>query len=297
MQQPNWNKFPKQLQNLYVPKHNFSLVALHSAGHQLREAGYYYPGEHHDFWEMCYVQRGTITITEDDRVYKLYPNDAIFNRPWEFHTLKVEDGSEALFSIISFRYNGSEIDPLGKGVIKLSSNYAETVNNIIRESSEAFDFFKDTDIIEKKKENYSSIYERLVMLQTECFLLSLLNDMNLKDRQDNTVAAMHYKKVVNVLKEHIYEKLTVEQIATLCHVSRSNLKKIFKTYTGYGVIQYFNKMKIIKSIDMLKSGMTVSEISDKLDFSSPSYFSNAFKRETGFFPTAYKNEVIKITKD
>jgi AraC-like DNA-binding protein len=51
-------------------------------------------------------------------------------------------------------------------------------------------------------------------------------------------------------------------------MSVSNLKKTFKKYSDEGVISYFNKMKIRKSIDLLKQDLSIGEISEMLSFSS-----------------------------
>ena len=46
-----------------------------------------------------------------------------------------------------------------------------------------------------------------------------------------------------------------------------------------------------EAIKLLASGMTVSEVAEKLEFSSPNYFSMAFKKETGTSPFEYKKRL------
>jgi AraC-like DNA-binding protein len=51
------------------------------------------------------------------------------------------------------------------------------------------------------------------------------------------------------------------------------------------VHKYFLTLKIKTATVLLKGGMSVSEVSDTLGFSSQGYFSATYKRETGNNPS------------
>ena len=86
----------------------------------------------------------------------------------------------------------------------------------------------------------------------------------------------------------IATKNDIAEIAKACGTSPTRLKCIFTKYSGLGVHKYFVSLKINVAAQLIKSGMTVTEISERLGFSSQGYFSLAFKRETGMSPTEYK---------
>lgn len=275
--------------DLYIPQHNFSLKAIHSAAKKVLEPNYYFPGEVHDFWELCCVLKGRLTIVENEHVCELYSGDAIFHKPMEFHNLKVEGNENAEIIVVSFRYLGDEIDVLGDGILNLPINYTEMLMDAVDEIADAYDF--NENMIIKKAVNHSRFSEHLAILKFETFLFSILTTLTPRNQQKYTTTAQHYKNITKILHEHIFERLTVDEIADLCHIGKSNLKKVFNSYTGYGVMQYFNKIKIIKAINLLKQGKNITETSDMLNFSSPSYFSKAFKKETGMFPSEYKKHI------
>ena len=275
------------MNNYYTPKFNFGLKSINTAFKRVFDAGYFFRGEVHDFWEMCFVLKGNATVTENKNVYELSDNDAVFHRPLEFHAEKVPENSPAEYMIISFSYEGNEIDPLGDGIINLSLRQREKLISILCDIHENFDI--QTGTLNKRKES-NKINEKKIFLEFECFLLDLIKSPKPIKRQENSAAALHYKNTFVTLQKHITENLTLDDIAALCLLGKSNLKKVFKTYTGCGVMQYFNKMKISKAIELMKEEKSISEISDILSFSSPNYFSCVFKKETGMLPSQYRRE-------
>lgn len=59
-------------------------------------------------------------------------------------------------------------------------------------------------------------------------------------------------------------------------------------------MEYYNLLKIEKSKQLLReNNLTVSEISDKLCYDSPNYFTKKFKKTVGTTPLKYKKIYVK----
>ena len=106
---------------------------------------------------------------------------------------------------------------------------------------------------------------------------------------NNSRTALAYAQIVTCLEENCTKPLTVSQIAKLCNISDSALKQTFKKYSGIGIMEYFNNIKINRAIGMLYAGASIKEISQNLGFCDPNYFSTVFKRITGVSPKKYIN--------
>lgn len=90
---------------------------------------------------------------------------------------------------------------------------------------------------------------------------------------------------------------TVKDIAKHCNISEASLKRIFDKYAGISVHKYLLKLKINKAKNMLQDGVQIVIIAERFGFASQSYFSKAFKRETGFTPINFaKQEKLSKTK-
>ncbi len=67
------------------------------------------------------------------------------------------------------------------------------------------------------------------------------------------------------------------------------LSNIFTEVEGITIEKYFIAQRIEKVKELLKyDELSLSEIADKLSYSSVSYLSNQFKMQTGFTATEFK---------
>ena len=99
-----------------------------------------------------------------------------------------------------------------------------------------------------------------------------------------------YKKAINTLEEKIFSNISVEELARECNISTAQLKRVFSKYAGIGIHEYFLQIKILYAKKLLSGGMGVTEVAEKMSFSSQNYFSVVFKRKVGVSPLQYKKE-------
>lgn len=84
-------------------------------------------------------------------------------------------------------------------------------------------------------------------------------------------------------------KFSVEDLAEALNISRVQLYRKVKAILGISISDHINNIRLERAVEMLKSNdMTVSEIAYALGFSSPNYFSVAFKNKFGVSPKEYK---------
>lgn len=273
---------------LYKPRRNFRIISINSAFIRNAHEDFYYEGEMHDFWEMIYAKEGSITISEDDKIYELSEGQAVFHKPMEFHRLKCKKGQKAELIIMSFSAEGDLITPLGNGVFELNLYLQQMLFDTLKQINSSF----DCSDIPIKSSGKNPVEENLSISKLESLLLSVLSEISPSKKQSYSVGAHNYKKIIDVMNQHIDENLSIDDIATLCCLSPSNLKKTFKAYAGCGVIEHFNRLRVIKATEYLRQGLSATDISKRMQFSSPGYFSSVFKRETGVSPLRYRAEKL-----
>ncbi|GAA0309673.1 AraC-like DNA-binding protein [Gracilibacillus halotolerans] len=89
-------------------------------------------------------------------------------------------------------------------------------------------------------------------------------------------------------------KLSSSEISTALNMNYSYLSKQFKEHTGKSIIHYQNEILIEKAIQIFrKENDNISEVSDRLGFSNPFYFSRVFKKVTGVSPSMYLKHIYK----
>lgn len=95
--------------------------------------------------------------------------------------------------------------------------------------------------------------------------------------------------VTHYVLHHLSEPIKSEDIATALFMSRSRLSTKFKKETGVNLADYILKEKAIEAKRLLRySNKSIIAISEYLGFSSPSHFTNIFKKYIGLTPTEYR---------
>lgn len=93
------------------------------------------------------------------------------------------------------------------------------------------------------------------------------------------------------MQENLENRITREQIAEKVHFSEDYLSKIFKKETGISLNEYITQEKIAYAKKLIEEDKdSIGNIAVRLGYSSFSYFSDIFKRNTGCLPREYRKK-------
>lgn len=95
-------------------------------------------------------------------------------------------------------------------------------------------------------------------------------------------------QINNYICENINKHITLEEIAEVVHFNPSYMSRFYKRETGKNIQEYIISKKIEKSKELIVSGLSASQINEKIGFSSESHFFKVFKRYTDMTPNQYK---------
>jgi two-component system response regulator YesN len=102
---------------------------------------------------------------------------------------------------------------------------------------------------------------------------------------------INMKKLMEYIREHYAEPLTLTGVAKHFHFNPSYLSSYFSTHNKEGFIEYLNRMRIEEATKLLMEGMeSISEISGMVGYSDHSYFCKVFKKIKGLSPSQYKRK-------
>lgn len=257
--------------------------------------------EAHDFWEMLYVDGGSIIAHIEDEHYELQTGELIFYRPNETHYMESNDESQTSnMFIICFECKSGAMQCFEGKKINVPSDLRTMISDIIEEGSRNFTI---------STQPLCSIPEaplgglQMVKIKMEMFLIYLMRN----EKQRNSKSSLFVSKqnfennlvsdIVEFLDERLCETVTLEQLEKYFHFGKSHLCKLFKDNTGYTIIHYHNRMKVAKAKELLlQSDMSVASISELLGFESSQYFSRVFKNLNGMTPSEYRAKTIHHLK-
>lgn len=96
--------------------------------------------------------------------------------------------------------------------------------------------------------------------------------------------------VIHFFNENIERHLTLPEVAAFSGLSSSRLSFVFKERTGHSPLNYFNLLKVRRACELLDTTrLKPNQISLKLGFDDPYYFSRLFSKIMGLSPINYRN--------
>ena len=251
-----------------------------------------YDGESHNFWEIFAVTSGEVEVVEDERTYHMVSGDVICHAPGEFHRLKSAGETTPRSMTICFLNSGELPERISEGVFHMP-----------KEMTEEFTKMKDV-LLEALGGNFEGGYNYYNMAELglpsdkqllgmeaisrlTAFVLSVAKLTPSEKSLSRSASAMEYRKLVRTMTERVRDNLSLKDLADIHHISESYVKKLFHTYAGEGAMVYYGRLRTSEIKRLLDEGLSVSEITERMNFSSASYLSTFFKKQTGITPCAY----------
>ncbi len=260
------------------------------------DKNFFYKGEKHDFWEMVYVDKGKVIASSEKNSINLSQGEIIFHRPNEFHAIRAHQSSPNFF-VISFVCNSPIMKYLEKYHGVLDDNLKPFISAIIHESRSTFVLPKNNPELKELKKVSSPLIGGEQMIKTyleQLLILLIRNILKLEKMQvflnKQSMESHLIVSIKNYITENIEKPFRISDLCSALGYSKSYLSRIFRLQTGNSIYNFMLEEKINKSKTLIRDGnFNFTEISDKLSFDNPQYFSRVFKRATGMSPTEFKN--------
>ena len=250
----------------------FTIDGFYSAFEFYWSDDFAFSGESHNFWEVVFVEEGDVEVTEDENVYVLGAGNIIFHAPMEFHRIKSLPECTPSGFILSFKASGDLPQVLSDGVFTLDPKQMSEYKTIC---DKAFHFYNN-DRSPTDGQELAALFS--------LFLINL-GAKKASPADSMSQSAIEYRKIVSYMFDNLKRNLTLADIATENNVSISYIKLLFSNYAGISPKCYFNQMRVRRATELLSSGLSVTEVSDIMNFSSPNYFSAFYKKHTGLSPS------------
>jgi AraC-like DNA-binding protein len=98
--------------------------------------------------------------------------------------------------------------------------------------------------------------------------------------------------VVDYIKRNLHQKLSIDSIAKLAYVSKSNFFKMFKDELGTSPNDFILQERISRAKELLASQISIKETAFQTGFSDTNYFTRVFKQLEGTTPKNYQDSML-----
>lgn len=233
---------------------------------------FYFRGEKHLPYELVYVDRGELhnLVRGQDLLLKQQQFMIIDRNDWhtQFSDLAVS------FLTLSFGISDSRLSSVANQVFTLTPQLKSIFKKMLSE---------------KPEEPYSSDYIESLL---KILLIELLRRPHLESSAQLPAAGHSENAIVDqaiqLISEHIHRKLSLEELASLVHVSVPYLYMLFEAHLGTSPGKYIAKIRMEECKVLLRSGdLSMGQIAENMGFSSLQHFSRQFRNICGITPTQY----------
>lgn len=232
---------------------------------------------------FMYIHSGTGCIVSEEKIFPIKKGILIFISANKYH-YTLPDDPEA--------YNRSKfVFPLQ--MLKTSESFEET--NTIKKLSQ--NSIVCAEIPEYDMEKIEQIFADYNTYKNEkgselLFLSCLFKLVFFLDKYSVESVPINEGKLNNAIKyinENIALDITIEDICKEINISKHYFCRQFKEHIGLTIMKYVLRTRItLAKIDLVKTKLSISEISEKNGFSSVSYFCRIFKETEKCTPLQFR---------
>lgn len=259
-----------------------------------------YPSESHDFCELHYVDKGHVICYYGENRHELYQGDMLFYKPMVEHRLVADQNTSSNVCVISFECNSSVHQEIEDKVFKLSTEEKYLISTIYEEASKYFELTKLNPALKKMRVKNTSTFgsSQLIQNSLEHLLINLLRKQKDENRKESGAVKTDYddktvNDIIEFMNKNLNSNLSLFELSRAIGYGTTFLCSRFKSVTGKSILRFFTELKIEHAKKMIRENknITVSEISDTLNFCEPAYFCSVFKKITGLSPKEYSRTI------
>ncbi len=260
----------------FVP--NIHVETLYTVLYQEKDKQFQFNGEEHPFWEMTYVNKGSMICEVDGQSYQLHQGQIIFFAPHQFHLQRSDGKAPLSFLTLTFDGKLDQSENLSNRIIFCDENCLNIVRSMIREQKENQVYGDDMIACE---------LTRLIITIMRNFLSNTVV-VKVPTRLKVSVDNSYISECIDFIHSNITSSITLPMLAKQLNLSPSYLSSLFKQKVGRSISEYVRLVRLEKVKEMIGEGKyTIAQISYIMGYCSPTYLSTEFRREFDMSPKEY----------
>lgn len=232
----------------------------------------------HDCTELFYVVSGTGQFKVEDQLFPVAADDLVIINPNVEHTELSRDNRPLEYIVLGV--DGLEFSPSQDG----DSRYC-----VMQFRGQREDILPSLRSLLREAEEKQHGYELVCQNLMEVLTVRLGRRAEFSAAPGGQYASKECALVRRYIDSHFKENITLSQLSDLVHINKYHLVHTFSREYGISPISYLISRRLQESKYLLsRTNHSLSQISHMLGFSSPSYFSQSFRRSEKMSPLEYR---------
>ncbi len=254
--------------------------------------------------EIAYLETGILNFEVRNKKFGLYPGSITITRPWIEHKLgsPLISPSKLHWLILDVGVSAPHQSWKWPDWIILTQQDLEMLTIFLRQTEKYVcgankaigDAFIQIGHIAQNEEVTEKESELRLLINT--ILINLLGIFK-KGTFPLDETLIEAKRTVGFFIEDLNNTYnhpwTLDLMAGYCHLGKTRFSTFFKELTNLSPIEYLNRLRIGKSMEMIKrDNVSITDIAYSSGFSSVQYFSNVFRKINGASPRSFQQKLV-----
>lgn len=234
-------------------------------------------------WEVVVVERGTLRLREEGRLFEVRAGESVLLWPQRQHVGEGAFPADLKFYWLHFELQDDEALPgLNKNVLALPQHVTlgdpQYVISLFRQ------FLHEQENIHRS-------------VALECILLLILQQISASASEeqagDGPGAALAWKAQQRI-RTHFHQPISTATLAADLHCNADYLGRVYRRAFRLTLTEAIHRQRVLAAEKLLISdSLSLKAVAEQCGFSDVGYFRQVFRRHTGLTPAAWKRRYCK----
>jgi AraC family transcriptional regulator, transcriptional activator of pobA len=257
---------------------------------------YYYTNvpNYHDYLEITYNCGGTGVWHASGSQHSFAPGDVALIGSEEIHCIR--PAAKVNLDLFSIFFKPEIVYPSSgdESRYDLTRPFRDSTRHVLKadefDHAALFARMLEMHRIDRLKPKFYRLHLRHLLNEAMLQLLHHYDDRRLlAGRPRQSESAIHrLNPVFNLVENHYRERITLDQAAKACNMSRNYFCRFFKNITGTSFIEYLNSFRINQAKQLIiGSDLTATQVAYHVGYNNLGYFFRSFKKHTSLRPKEF----------
>lgn len=244
-----------------------------------------HPQRELDSWELIFVEKGTLTIREEDTLFSVKAGESLLLWPHRKHVGVGNFPADLKFYWLHFELNSQGDNPSDYPVSLISMPQHGQVINPQYVISLFRQFLSEQETI-----NRSDSLELILLL----IMQQLSVAANDNPQADNSGVALAYK-AQQLIRTQFHLPVSTSSLANQLHCNADYLGRVYRQTFELTITEAIHRQRVLSAEKMLISdSCSLSEVAQRSGFQDVGYFRKVFRKTMGLTPAAWKRRYCKV---
>lgn len=234
-------------------------------------------------WEVIFVEKGTLTIQEDDTVFAVGAGESLVLYPHRRHV-----GTGVFPPDLKFYWVHFDVHDIPESIALPQAKISLPQHSKVPDPEQVITLFRQF-LTEQENITRSCALELLLLL-----ILQKIAQTSPPGAGDDSNGAALAWRAQQCIRTQYHQALSTSSLAKSLHCSADYLGRVYRRAFHLTIIDAIHRQRVIAAQKLLLSdSLPLVGVAMRCGFSDVGYFRQIFRKHTGLTPAAWKRRYCK----